>query len=122
MTDQKAVVIDSNQLPEETFEWGTLKWLCNAKLSSGAAQTLGLCHIWAGKRNPRHFHPNSEEVLFMLEGTGQHSFDDEMLELHRGSVIRIPAGVRHNLNNSGAETIVCLICFSSGDRETVFLE
>lgn len=43
-------------------------------------------------------------------------------QLQRGSVIRIPAGVRHNLSNIGSETIVCLISFSSGDRETVFLE
>ncbi|MFM9964719.1 MAG: hypothetical protein ACKV2Q_26230 [Planctomycetaceae bacterium] len=42
--------------------------------------------------------------------------------LQRGSVIRIPAGVRHNLSNTGSETIVCLISFSSGARETVFLE
>ena len=122
MTDAQATVIDSNQLPDETFEWGTLKWLCNANLSPGAAQTLGLCHIWPGQRNPRHFHPNCEEVLFMLAGMGQHSFDDELVKLHRGSVIRIPAGVRHNLSNTGSETIICLISFSSGDRETVFLE
>jgi quercetin dioxygenase-like cupin family protein len=122
MTDPTAVVIDSEQIPEETFEWGTLKWLCNAKLSPGSEQTVGLCHIWPGKRNPRHFHPNCEEVLVMLAGTGQHSFDDEMFELHRGSVIRIPAGVHHNMANAGTETIVCLISFSSGHRETVFLE
>lgn len=115
-------VIDSEQLPDETFEWGTLKWLCNAKLSPGAEQTLGLCHIWPGQRNPRHYHPNCEEVLVMLAGSGQHSFDDEVLELRRGSVIRIPAGVRHNLSNTGLEAIVCLISFSSGVRETVFLE
>ena len=122
MTDLKAIVIDSDQLPDESFAWGTLKWLCNAKLSPGAAQTLGLCHIWPGQRNPRHFHPNCEEVLFMLAGSGQHSFDDELVELRRGSVIRIPAGVRHNLVITGSEPIVCLIAFSSGVRETVFLE
>jgi quercetin dioxygenase-like cupin family protein len=122
MTDPTAVVIDSDQLPDETFEWGTLKWLCNAQLSPGAEQTLGLCHIWAGQTNPRHYHPNCEEVLVMLAGSGQHSFDDEMLELRRGSVIRIPAGVRHNLSNTGSETLVCLISFSSGVRETVFVE
>lgn len=30
MIDLKAIVIDSDQLPDETFAWGTLKWLCNA--------------------------------------------------------------------------------------------
>jgi mannose-6-phosphate isomerase-like protein (cupin superfamily) len=44
------------------------------------------------------------------------------VDLRPGSTIRIPAGVRHNMENTGAEPIVCLIAFSSGTRETVFLE
>jgi hypothetical protein len=28
----------------------------------------------------------------------------------------------HNLINTGSETITCLITFSSGDRQTVFVE
>lgn len=115
-------VAHRDELAEEVFDWGTLQWLCNAKLSAGAEQTVGLCHIWPGKRNPVHFHPNCEEVLVMLTGTGQHSFDDQSLELRAGSVIHIPAGVKHNLANIGRDTITCLITFSSGQRETVFLE
>ncbi len=53
---------------------------------------------------------------------GRHSLDDETVELKPGSTIRIPAGVKHNLENTGSETITCLISFSSGARETVFLE
>jgi quercetin dioxygenase-like cupin family protein len=117
----QSFVTDNDQLREEVFPWGTLKWLCNAKLSPGALQTVGLCHIAPGQRNPRHFHPNCEEVLHMLSGNGQHSFDDDAIELKAGMTIRIPAGVTHNMSNTGTEPIVCLIVFSSGERETVFL-
>lgn len=115
-------VMHGDELPLETFEWGTLQWLCNDRLSPGSAQTAGLCHILPGQRNPVHYHPNCEEILYMLSGTGQHSFDEESVALRPGSTIRIPAGVRHNLANTGTEPIVCLIAFSSGHRETVFLE
>jgi hypothetical protein len=36
--------------------------------------------------------------------------------------MRVPAGVKHNLRNTDVEPIICLIAFSSGRRETVFLE
>jgi quercetin dioxygenase-like cupin family protein len=120
--DAQSFVLMSDNLPTEVFPWGTLKWLCSDRLLPGAAQTVGLCQIHPGQRNPVHYHPNCEEVLYMLAGIGTHSFDDEAVELKAGAIIRIPAGVRHNLVNTGMETITCLIAFSSGGRETVFLD
>jgi quercetin dioxygenase-like cupin family protein len=115
-------VIQSDELPQDQFEWGTLRWLCNARLSPGAEQTIGVCQILPGCRNPLHYHPNCEEVLYVLSGHGRHSYDDQVFDLRAGSTIRVPANVRHNLENVGAETLVCLVAFSSGNRETVFLE
>jgi quercetin dioxygenase-like cupin family protein len=122
MTELLANLTDSASLPDESFEWGTLKWLMNAKISPGAAQTLGICHILPGHRNPAHFHPNCEEVLYMLAGEGEHSFNGQLVQLRTGSTIRIPAGVKHNLKNTGASILSCLISFSSGTRETIILE
>ena len=115
-------VTDARQLPVEEYAWGTLKWLCNAKLAPGAMQTVGLAEILPGKRNALHFHPNCEEVLYVISGQGTQSFDGRTAELKAGMTICIPAGVKHNLLNTGTEPIKCLISFSSGDRQTVFLE
>lgn len=115
-------VTRTEDLPVETFDWGTLTWLCNDRLSLGAQQTLGVCTIFPGCRNPVHYHPNCEELLYMLSGTGEHSYDDERIQLSTGMTVRIPAGVRHNFKNTGTEPIRCLIAFSTGKRETVFLE
>jgi quercetin dioxygenase-like cupin family protein len=120
--DVASLVTSAAELPSETFPWGALQWLCNAELQPGAAQTVGICRIHPGQRNPVHYHPNCEEVLYLLAGSGEHSLDGEVVVLKAGAVVRIPAGVRHNLANTGDEPIVCLICFSSGRRETVFLE
>lgn len=114
-------VTQSAHLPVESFEWGTLQWLCNSKLMPNAEQTLGLCQIWKGKRNQLHYHPNCEEVLYMISGRGLHSLDEQQVELVSGSTIRIRTGVTHNLENIGDETLVCMIAFNSGDRQTVFL-
>jgi phosphonatase-like hydrolase len=120
--EQPPHLAQSGELPEESFDWGTLKWLSNQALSPGAEQTIGICRIHPGRRNPVHYHPNCEEVLYMLSGQGVHSYDDAQLEIAAGATLRVPAGVKHNLANTGNEPITCLIAFSSGRRETVFLE
>ncbi len=117
-----ALVTSEADLATESFDWGMLKWLCNGTMSPGAAQTVGLCHIHPGRRNPLHYHPNCEEVLYMIAGQGVHTLDETSVPLRAGSTIRIPARVKHNLVNNGTDPIVCLISFSSGNRETIFLE
>ncbi|MEI7732314.1 MAG: cupin domain-containing protein [Verrucomicrobiota bacterium] len=114
-------VTDAAQLPVESSAWGTLQWLCNEKLSPGAIQTVGLATILPGCKNPVHFHPNCEEVLYVISGQGRHSYDGRTIELKAGMTIRIPAGVKHNMANTGTETLRTLISFSAGDRKTVFL-
>jgi quercetin dioxygenase-like cupin family protein len=118
----KVAITDARRLPAEGFGWGALKWLCNGTIAPGAQQTFGLVHILPGQRNPLHYHPNCEELLYVVSGEGEHRCDDEWVHLHPGMLIRIPAGVRHNLVNSGWEPISCILSFSSPDRQTVFLE
>jgi mannose-6-phosphate isomerase-like protein (cupin superfamily) len=114
-------VTDAAQLPVERNEWGTLQWVCNEKLMPGSAQTVGLATILPGKQNPVHFHPNCEEVLYVISGQGLHSYDGRTIALKAGMTIRIPANVKHNLVNTGTETLRTLVSYSSGERKTVFL-
>jgi mannose-6-phosphate isomerase-like protein (cupin superfamily) len=115
-------VTDAAQLPVEQSAWGTLQWVCNEKLMPGSAQTVGLATILPGKRNPVHYHPNCEEVLYVISGQGLHSYDGRTIALKAGMTIRIPAKVKHNMVNTGTETLRTLVSFSSGDRKTVFLD
>ena len=115
-------VTHADQIPAQEFPWGTLRWVCNEKLAPGAQQTLGLATILPGHGNPLHFHPNCEEVLYVLSGRGTHSSDGQTIELKPGTTLCIPAGVKHKLTNTGSEPLKTLVSFSSGDRKTVFLE
>ena len=115
-------VTDAAQLPVEKNAWGTLQWVCNEKLMPGSEQTVGLATILPGKHNPVHYHPNCEEVLYVISGEGLHSYDGRTIPLKAGMTIRIPAKVKHNLVNTGTETLRTLVSFSSGDRKTVWIE
>ena len=115
-------VTDAAQLPIERSDWGTLQWVCNDKLMPGSEQTVGLATILPGKRNPVHFHPNCEDVLYVISGQGLHSYDGRTIQLKAGMTIRIPAKVKHNMVNTGTEMLRTLVSFSTGDRKTVFPE
>lgn len=119
---RQVTVVRACQAPVQQFDWGCLQWLAGDELVPGAAQTLGLATILPGKHNPLHYHPNCEEVLYVVSGRCRHRFDDEWVGLEAGDSITIPAGVRHNLVNTLSEPLRCVICFSSPRRETVFLE
>ena len=122
MLNAETLVTQRDELPEQSFSWGALRWLSNGQLQPGAQQTVGICRIFAGQGNPLHHHPNCEEVLHVRAGRGRHSIDGQWIELRPGTTICIPVGVKHNLINEGTETMECVIAFSSGDRQTVFVE
>jgi quercetin dioxygenase-like cupin family protein len=114
--------IHTEHLPIQSFDWGTLQWLCNGVLFPDATQTLGICHLHPGKKNPRHYHPNCEEILYVQQGVGKHQLDEQWIPVQPGSVVRIPIGMTHQLVNEGRDTMITIIVFSNADRQTVFLE
>jgi mannose-6-phosphate isomerase-like protein (cupin superfamily) len=87
----------------------------------GAEQTVGLATILPGKQNPVHYHPNCEEVLYVISGQGLQTYDGRTITLKAGMTIRIPARTKHNLVNTAAEPLRTLVSFSSGDRQTVWV-
>jgi len=117
-----ATTLHAADLERLSFDWGSIRWLCNGQLVPGTHQTVGLSEVLPGRHNPLHYHPNCEEVLHVLSGECDHVCDGTVTPLRPGSTIVIPAGVRHHLFNRGDTPVVTLIAFSSPDRQTVFLE
>lgn len=115
-------IVRRDDAPVQSFDWGVLQWLVAGKSVPGCEQTFGLSTIGPGRRNPLHYHPNCEEILYVVSGTCEHSYDRATVNLAAGDTIVIPAGVKHNLVNTGTADVVCVISFSSPERETVFLE
>ncbi|MBT97583.1 MAG: cupin [Dehalococcoidia bacterium] len=106
----------------DAFPWGAIQWLHNGKTTDGAEQTFGLVYINPGEQNPPHYHPNCEEILYVLSGQCTHTYGDDEYGLGPGDSILVPQGVIHHAINKGWEPIRAIISFSSGDRQTVFLE
>jgi quercetin dioxygenase-like cupin family protein len=104
------------------FDWGSIQWLCNGELYDDTQQTFGYVQIEPGRKNPRHHHPNSDEVLFLLEGELAHSLGDEVYQLGPGMSIHIPQGVDHDAYNGGQVTARMLVAYPTSDRRVVMRE
>lgn len=103
---------------EET-DFGKLVWMISGALGNSTTMTLGRCYIDVGKANPRHYHPNCDEVLHVIQGTIRHTCGDEVETMTAGDSINIPQGVVHNAENIGADHVICVIAYSSADRQVV---
>ncbi len=106
----------------DAFDWGTIQWLVTGRRIADSQMTFGYVEIQPGEKNVRHYHPNCDEVLFLLEGELMHSLGDERFPLSAGMAIHIPTGMHHDATNPGATVARMVVAYSSGDRQTVMLE
>ncbi|MDP3073661.1 MAG: ThuA domain-containing protein [Opitutaceae bacterium] len=99
--------------------WGELRWFTSAEMKNSRTMTTGVAIIKPGQSNPRHFHPNCDEILHVISGKIRHSMNEVTVEMNAGDTVSIPQGVLHNAANIGPENAVLAISFSSAYREAV---
>jgi quercetin dioxygenase-like cupin family protein len=62
------------------------------------------------KVRPAHSHPNGEEVIYIIRGSGRVMVEGEVLGIKAGSTVLFPRGAVHMLHNTGSEEMK-VICF-----------
>lgn len=55
-----------------------------------------------------HYHMQTDEVYYVIEGQGTMILDDEEIELHRGVVVYVPRGVKHKAVGKLTVLTVCI--------------
>ena len=97
-------------------DWGSLTWLANCQIANVQDMTLGRVVIKCGQSNPRHCHPDYEEVLYLLTGCPEYSLGDKTSILEAGDVLAIPAGVFHHADSVGDVDADTIVAYSAGER------
>jgi quercetin dioxygenase-like cupin family protein len=115
----KAVVAKKESNKVTVMPWGELRWLTSAELGNSRTMTTGMATLKPGATNPRHFHPNCDEILHVIRGKIRHTMNGESVEMSAGDTVSIPSGVLHNATNIGNEDAVLAISFSSAYRQAV---
>jgi quercetin dioxygenase-like cupin family protein len=106
-----------DRVNEEKSSWGSLRWLMNSKLDPGSGITLGVVELFAGESNPLHVHSNSDEVIYMLSGMGEHRVGRQTVILKAGDTLRIPAGTPHTAKALGKEPMRSVVVYNTGERQ-----
>jgi len=110
--------VDPSKLETQTFDWGVIKWLVSPDLNPGANITFGQVVLLPGEGHTRHNHPTSEEILYVLSGTGEQMVDDEVaFTVRAGDTIYIPTAIYHSTVNTGWEPLVLLAIYNPGGAE-----
>jgi mannose-6-phosphate isomerase-like protein (cupin superfamily) len=112
-------LIHLGEQPVQPYPWGEIRWLMGSKIDPQSAQTFGIVRINAGQKNALHLHPNCEELLYVLSGTGESIVADKTVQLRPGDLVRIPAHVWHQATATGKKPLIAVISYSSADRQVV---
>ena len=62
------------------------------------------------KVRPAHSHPNGEEVIYIIHGSGRVMVEGEVSAVKAGSAVLFPRGAVHMLHNTGSEEMK-VVCF-----------
>lgn len=108
--------------PAEPYGFGEIRWLVSGALDPGATMTIGICRFDRGRGNPLHYHPNCDEVLYVISGRCRKFIGSRSFEMNPGDCVRIPRGEPHRAETLGAAPMVCLIAYDTPRREVVFLD
>jgi mannose-6-phosphate isomerase-like protein (cupin superfamily) len=69
------------------------------------AVAMGVEDFLVEGSTPHHAHPHSDEIFFVISGSGRAVIGDESHEVGPGDAIWIPRGVRHQILNTGPGTL-----------------
>jgi quercetin dioxygenase-like cupin family protein len=104
-------LIHEQDVPELDLPGRHLRWLVNNERLN--AKHCSMCVIRVapgGKVKPAHSHPEGEEVIYIMTGTGRVMVDGDVKPVSAGTTVLFPQGSVHMLHNSGSEEMK-VACF-----------
>jgi mannose-6-phosphate isomerase-like protein (cupin superfamily) len=86
-------------------------------------QTLAEARLPVGGSTTPHHHVETEEIYYILAGTGLMRVGRETQTVGPGDAIAIPPGASHQISNTGGSTLTFLCCCAPGyEHEDTVLE
>jgi mannose-6-phosphate isomerase-like protein (cupin superfamily) len=79
-----------------------------------AQQSLAEARLPPGGQTAPHYHPQTEEIYYILEGTGRMTIGDESRDVGPGDAIAIPPRAVHTITTTSDEPLRFLCCCAPG--------
>jgi putative monooxygenase len=104
VTTQTAFAVAAQDLPANRRRGGDVRAVLTPSTVGATSGFMGTAELEPGEVITEHYHPYSEEFLFLVRGNLTVRLDGVDLTLPAGSGILIPIGVRHRLHNKSDTT------------------
>ena len=113
---EKMTFVRPEDVETQVFDWGKLNWLSEPLVTMAERFSCGLVTLEPGKGHARHNHPYSEEILYVVEGTGMQTVElaSGILEkeINSGELVHIPTAIYHSTINSGDQPMKLIAIYS----------
>lgn len=86
-----------------TRRGGKLRVVLGPKTAGATSGFMGALTLAPGEYVSEHYHPYSEEFLYVVRGSMNVRVDDEWITLDADEGLMVPVGVRHRVENNGTE-------------------
>jgi len=100
---QRARLRHQSEISGFPLEGGTLQWLVDREL--GAQHVMAYRLALDPDSALSHVHRGTEEVLYVLEGSGEVRVEGVTHHVAPGHAVFVPAGAEHSYVNTGAESL-----------------
>ncbi len=90
-------------MPADTRRGGDVRTLLSPKTVGSTTGFMGVATMPPGDRISEHYHPYSEEFVYLVSGRITAQLDGEAHSLAARQALMIPINVKHRLVNDGDE-------------------
>ena len=108
--------------PFVTKDGSLIRELCGIPAGGTSRHSVAEATLEPGQATEPHYHAESEEVYFILEGEGDMEVDGDSATVCAGDAIPIPPGAWHTLHNTGGGPLrlLCTCAPPYRDEDTFF--
>ncbi len=105
------MVIDERNIEEKALPGRFMRWLITPEVTGNDRSSMCVIRVLAGQAvKPAHAHPEGDELVYIVHGTGRVMIDGKITPVQEGCVIFFPQGCVHILQNTG-DTEMKAACF-----------
>jgi quercetin dioxygenase-like cupin family protein len=110
-SDMSLPIVDESSIEELPLPGRGLRWLINKDTVNARHCSMCVIEVAPGQTvRPAHSHPNGEEVIYIVQGSGRVMIEGVVEPVKAGSAVLFPQGQVHMLQNNGSETMK-VACF-----------
>ncbi len=107
----KLPIVDENSIEALDLPGRRLRWVVTKENTNAQHCTMCVIQVQPGQTvRPAHSHPNGEEVIYIVQGSGRVMIDGVVGPVNEGSAVLFPQGSIHMLQNSG-DKVMKVACF-----------